>query len=624
MFTAALQFFYLHEIRDNPFFTRPVLDEAIHLEWAGRWANDEAWFPGEPFFRAPLYPLLLSGAMRLFGRDYVILRVLQMLLALATPVLVYALGRALHSRTAGAVAGILAACYGMILYFNASFLIVVLLLPLDLGALLLLLRARAHEDHEEREDRGERPLWFGAGLLLGLSAIARPNILLFAIAIGAWAGVRALRHRLAPYALGLLLPIVPVTLHNLSQGEFVPIAWQAGTNFYIGNNRAADGMTAIAPGTEGTWWGGYRDLIRIAEEAEGRTLARTEISSYWFGRGLDEIAADPAHAARLLLKKTWLLIADFEVSNNQGIYFFAQFSPLLSKLMLFGMGLLFPLAFLGVVVTRGSRARTLLLLFLAAYALSIVLFFVTARYRMPLVPVLLVFAACGLVAIVDWIRKRAYVPLAFTLVALAGLSALAHAPLLAVEKDRFAQGYYNIGTVLLQEGNAQEALTWFQKAIDEEPAYRNARYNLGLSYSLLGRHTEAEEALRALLAVSPGDTPAQRTLGSVYESMGRYDDAAREYAASLRTGAPEPEVLFSLGALRALRSVPRAGDNGITGRDGITGRNEIAGTDEIAGGFALLRARGREGEIAIWIERLVARGIEPALVDSLAGARPAR
>lgn len=608
LFTAAIQYLFLYEIRDNPFFTRPVLDEAVHLEWAERWANDEAWFPGEPLFRAPLYPLLLSGAMRVFGRDYVILRVLQMLLALATPVLVYALGRALHSRTAGAIAGILTAGYGMILYFNASFLIVVLLLPLDLGALLLLLRARAREDREEREREASslpaRPLWFGAGLLLGLSAIARPNILLFAIAVAGWAGVGALRHRLAPYALGLLLPIVPVTLHNLSQGEFVPIAWQAGTNFYIGNNREADGMTAIAPGTEGTWWGGYRDLIRIAEQDEGRTLARTEISRYWFGRGLGEIAADPARATRLLLKKTWLLIADFEVSNNQGIYFFAQFSPLLSRLMLFGMGILFPLAFLGAIVTRGNRARTLLHLFLGTYALSIVIFFVTARYRMPLVPVMLVFASCGLLAIADWIRKRAYVPLAFALVTLAALSALSHAPLLAIEKDRFAQGYYNIGAVLLQEGNAQDALTWFQKAIDEEPAYRNARYNLGLSYSLLGRLTDAEEAFLALLAVSPADAPAHRTLGSVYESMGRYDDAEREYDASLRAGAPEPEVLFSLGAIRALR-------------------NGIAGRDEIAAGFAQLRARGREGEIALWTERLVARGIEPALVDSLAGAQRA-
>lgn len=598
LFSAGLQLFYLHDIRDNPFFTRPVLDEAIHLDWAERWARGEQWFPGEPFFRAPLYPLVLSGAIRVVGRDYELLRAFQMLLALATPLLAYALGRALRSPTAGALAGVLTACYGMILYFNASFLIVVLLLPLDLCALLLLLRADTLR--EKRPDVPAHSVWFGAGLMLGLSAIARPNILLFAFAVFPWAGLRAARHRLGPYALGLLLPIVPVTLHNLTQGEFVPIAWQAGTNFYIGNNSEADGMTAIAPGTEGTWWGGYNDLIRIAEESEGRTLARTEISRYWFRRGWDEIATDPAGAARLFLKKAWLVIADFEVSNNQGIYFFTQFSPVLRTLMLFGMGLLFPLATIGMFVTKGARARRLLLLFLATYAFSIVLFFVTARYRMPLIPVLLAFAACGLLALVDWIRKRAYVSLAIALTLLVMLSALSHAPLLALEKDSFAQGNYNVGAVLLQEGNAQEALTWFERAINEEPAYRNARFNLGLSYSLLGRLTDAEEAFLALLALSPDDAPAHRALASVYERLSRFDDAERQYIASLQTAPPEPEVLFGLGAIRSLRSGPHAGRR------------------EIAGGFALLRARGRDAETALWLERLAARGIEPAVLDSLA------
>jgi len=48
------------------------------------------------------------------------------------------------------------------------------------------------------------------------------------------------------FAAGLVLPIIPVTLHNALVGhDFVPIASQGGVNFYIGNNPVADGYTAI-------------------------------------------------------------------------------------------------------------------------------------------------------------------------------------------------------------------------------------------------------------------------------------------------------------------------------------------------------------------------------------------
>ena len=67
---------------------------------------------------------------------------------------------------------------------------------------------------------------------------------------------------------------------------------------------------------------------------------------------------------------------------------------------LFGhFGVLVPLALLGVVVTWPMRSR--LWVFYAmtlAYAASVVMFYVFARYRYPLVPLLMIFAAAGLVA----------------------------------------------------------------------------------------------------------------------------------------------------------------------------------------------------------------------------------
>src|SRR6185436_4451529 len=61
-------------------------------------------------------------------------------------------------------------------------------------------------------------------------------------------------------------------------------------------------------------------------------------------------------------------------------------------------GILVPLALLGVIVTWPMRSR--LLVFYAmtlAYAASVVAFYVLARYRYPLVPLLILFAAAGVV-----------------------------------------------------------------------------------------------------------------------------------------------------------------------------------------------------------------------------------
>ena len=76
--------------------------------------------------------------------------------------------------------------------------------------------------------------------------------------------------------------------------QFVPIAWQAGTDFVIGNNPQSDGVTAIVPGTRSSWWGGFDDVKRLAEAAAGRPLKGAEIDRYWLARVLSSGATSRA------------------------------------------------------------------------------------------------------------------------------------------------------------------------------------------------------------------------------------------------------------------------------------------------------------------------------------------
>ena len=80
-------------------------------------------------------------------------------------------------------------------------------------------------------------------------------------------------------------------------------------------------------------------------------------------------------------------------------------SPVASLGWVGHFGVLVPLAVFGVIVTWPERKRLWILHALAiAYAASVVMFFVFARYRYPLVPFLLLFAAAGLASVPRFVQ----------------------------------------------------------------------------------------------------------------------------------------------------------------------------------------------------------------------------
>jgi hypothetical protein len=146
----------------------------------------------------------------------------------------------------GIVSGVIACFYAMLILYDAHLLITSLAVFLDLVLIYLLLRA------------GKRPKaanWFYCGIILGLSAIARPNILVFVPFILIWMLYR-FRAKLVPKAIltrwiilcaGALLIITPVAVRNYLVGkDLVLIAWQGGYNFYLGNNPQATGWSTMA------------------------------------------------------------------------------------------------------------------------------------------------------------------------------------------------------------------------------------------------------------------------------------------------------------------------------------------------------------------------------------------
>ena len=92
--------------------------------------------------------------------------------------------------------------------------------------------------------------------------------------------------------------------------------------------------------------------------------------------------------------------------DTEDQYTYASWStPLRWTGRVFHFGVLAPLALLGVLLTWNQRGRIWLLhLLLVLYMASVVMFYVVARYRFPMVPFLVLFAAAGLAGIPGFLR----------------------------------------------------------------------------------------------------------------------------------------------------------------------------------------------------------------------------
>ncbi|MFZ5979691.1 MAG: hypothetical protein ACOYVF_03585 [Candidatus Zixiibacteriota bacterium] len=101
--------------------------------------------------------------------------------------------------------------------------------------------------------------------------------------------------------ISCLVIILPVTIRNyIVADDTVFIAWQGGYNFYIGNNRDADGYSASVPGIFPTWNSAYREQVVIAEKSMGRGLKKSEVSDFWYRLTWKEIKEDFGHFVNLL------------------------------------------------------------------------------------------------------------------------------------------------------------------------------------------------------------------------------------------------------------------------------------------------------------------------------------
>lgn len=559
LLALGIRVIYVIQLKSSPWFFDPVMDPLFHHQWAQAVAAGERFMSG-PYFRAPLYTWLLGALYRLCGPDLFIARIVQAGLGALNCGLLFLVGRHAFSRTAGILAGLGAALYWPLVYFDAELLSPVLILLLNLLTACGLLWARVRS--------GWLP-WLASGLALGLSAITRPDILLLGPAAAAWAAAlywprgRRIAAAVGALAAGTALPILPVAVRNaVVGGDCVLIASYGGVNLYIGNNPGADGMTAVIPGDPYAWGAGYAAQIARAEQAAGRRLKPSEVSAWYVRQTWAYVAGHPAEALARVLRKLSYFWTRWEIPNNQDIYFVTStYTPIVRWLPL-GFWLVGPLGLLGLVLSlRRARATFPVWAPVIVYMLIVAAFFASARFRVPAAAFLIVLAAHA----VCWCGQAAR--------ARRGRALLAAGPVLAAaallvarippQVDTLSvQGYHYAGVQLTRHGRYPEAERMLLESLAraDRAGWRHhpfTWYTLGFVRLQLGDYAGAQAALERALALEPTQRGARQQLALALARQGRLDEAVAAYERSRATDPDDPALLAALAQL--LATSPDAG-----------------------------------------------------------------
>lgn len=392
--TVALAFRLVHWLLASKslFLQTPVVDGSFFDIWARTLAAGKV-FQAEVFFKPPLYAYLLSWFYKI-GFSMTGVLVLQMLVGSVTVLLTFLSGRLVFTPRIAFSGALVLAVMPILPFFETQLLAETWTTALTMGSVLLVLRMVAG-----KSSAPERTLFF-AGLLMGIAALGRPNLMLLIVAVAAWLWWQGRsRNHSAGRAYGtssgiillagFLLAVSPATIHNLKYGEFTLISANLGANLVAGNSAEADGVSALPVGV---LWDDLQLQTRQAG-AQGPVQASRDLT----GKALSWMAANPGRALALMGKKVLLMVNAQEGRNNinpvwfarqEGVFLLARWWP--------ATWLMLPPAILGLALFRRWRPGASLLLWVVLIqAAGVLPFFVNARFRLPLLPLLALFAAAG-------------------------------------------------------------------------------------------------------------------------------------------------------------------------------------------------------------------------------------
>lgn len=357
-------------------------------------------------FVPPVVPWLTSLLYRVVGHSFPAAVLLQCVIGALVPLLLAAFARATVGSSVARIALWLAVLHPLLVFFSGY-----LLTETTFCAMLLLaLLASVEWLKTPRRSRG-----LGAGLLWGAAALTRPTALPLPILVALWAwvplglttGAGERAKQLAILALGVALVVAPWTIRNAGAlHAFVPITTGGGRSLLDANNPIVWADPATRGGATSVYHlepyaTQFRDLSETQIDARSGAMAREYLmqhTSQWPAMALAKLA------------RFWRLTSEGGGTGRWS----ASTSPLaallrvLDPLLVWSL-LTLPLSLYGIwVALRGPRGlfQSLPLLVILAFTAGAILYWGSLRLRVPGEPLVVLYAAIGLDALLKQYRVQ--------------------------------------------------------------------------------------------------------------------------------------------------------------------------------------------------------------------------
>ena len=340
--------------------------------------------------KGPIYPMFLAVIYGLFGHAQTVARIVQTLISTLSVWLIYLLADRVFHRQAAEVAAMIAAVYPAFISYAGWLLTETLSVFLLVAFTFLLVRAMG------------RPgvwAWAAAGFVGGITALHREELLVIVVLSGltAW-WWRSGARRIGVFAFALGLTIFPWTVRNyVAYHDLVLVSPGAGQQAWI--------STVQVDGAR--WDAGAPHMDEYRALADG--VSPVEADRRLRRAALQRVMREPLSYLALCAKRIpafWIGGHSNTFTNLAGSlasYVRQRDYPrvcLKLLLLAFNLGVIV-LGWVGIyLVWRVGVVETRYLIVLAlpvvVKALTHVFLLATLRYQVPIMPFLIIFAACAI------------------------------------------------------------------------------------------------------------------------------------------------------------------------------------------------------------------------------------
>jgi 4-amino-4-deoxy-L-arabinose transferase-like glycosyltransferase len=542
----VLRIIALLDLKRSIYFDFLLWDERIYHTLATRIA--EGSFKSSSVYEfSPLPAYVMALVYKMFSPDIFYIRIINIFLGTLTCYLLYHIGKGLGNKSTGILACLTACLYEPFIFYSIVPLKTSLALFLFALTIAFLLSALDKNSLMKTALMG-----ISAGFLMNVrpnAIVIIPFIPLFLLWSG-WKSKKSPRFLMTTfllYAIGLFTALSPFIIRNYRvAGEFVLSTTQTGQNLYYGNNPDSDApyyrpapFASSSPFEEGV------QFSIEASRRQGKKLTHKEASSYWTGEVIKMALESPGSFFWKLIRKILALFNRFESGDHYHIGFMSNFIGFF-KFPFLSLWMVLPFGIAGMVIdgfeSRKSLAVTTVF---CLYGLTLVVFFISTRLRLPLLIILIPFAVKGARHLYLFIKEK---PPIGTRLYVTFVIVFFVVEFLPVRATGDMTPYYNTHALILDsKGLRENAMSYWEKSSQMNRGF-SVYANISLASRYFGKRNidKAFSYLKKIPDQSFAAAHKYELLGDIMMQQELVEKAVQAYERSLGINSGQKKVLLKL------------------------------------------------------------------------------